>query len=170
MKRPLLILFVSLGLTLVVNTAVAQIKISYIDLKALVAQMPEAKDVKAQVDAYEKQFIDQLTVMNNEFITKEHGSAGNAKMTDSARIIMGIKLQNVQKQMEDFQLKAIKMVEAKSNELLKPLSDKAIAILNAIAKENRISYIIDSSKGTKIIVSSDGTDLMAAVKAKLGIK
>ncbi|MDN3583674.1 OmpH family outer membrane protein [Mucilaginibacter flavus] len=171
MKRSILVLFVSLSLILAGNVAKAQAKIGYIDFQALLGQMPEAKGVKAQIDTYQKQFVDQLTAMNNELQTKgQEYQSQSAKMTDAARIAKETELQDIQKRMEDLQNSARQQVEAKSNELVKPLSDKAIAALNAIAKETGLSYVIDSSQGTQVIVSPDGTDLMNAAKAKLGIK
>lgn len=171
MKRFLLILFTSLSLILGSNATSAQVKIGYIDLEALMAQMPETKEVKKQVDVYQKQFIDQLTAMNDEYTAEPHDWP--RKLTDSARMAIGIKLQAIQKKMEVLQNKSLKLIAAKKEELLKPLSDKAIAVLSEIAKENGISYVIDSSKGTRLIVSfvaSDEINLMDAAKAKLGIR
>lgn len=171
MKRSFLILFVSLSLVLAGNLAKAQSKIGYIDFQALLGQMPEAKGVKAQIDAYQKQFVDQLTAMNTELQTKGHDyQAQSPKMTDAARLAKENELQDLQRRIEDLQNSARQQVDAKSSELVKPLSDKAIATLNAIAKETGISYVIDSSQGTQVIVSPDGTDLMTVAKAKLGIK
>ncbi|MCS3737747.1 OmpH family outer membrane protein [Mucilaginibacter dorajii] len=171
MKRPFLILFVSLSLVLAGNMAKAQSKIGYVDFQALLGQMPEAKGIKAQIDAYQKQFVDQLTTMNTEFQTKgQEYQAQGPKMTDAARLAKETELQDLQKRIEDLQNSARQQVEAKSNELVKPLSDKAIAALSAIAKETGLAYVIDSSQGTQVIVSPDGTDLMNAAKARLGIK
>jgi outer membrane protein len=170
MKRFLLILLTSISLILVGDMANAQVKIGYIDLKALIAQMPEAKEVKKQVDAYQQQFVDQLTAMMNEYTSSWPCCDGYPKMTDSLRKVIGEKLQAIQKKMQDVQDDAVKKVEAKSKELYKAVSDKAISALTEIAKENGISYVIDSSKGTRLIIASDGTDLMAAAKVKLGIR
>lgn len=150
------------------NATSAQVKIGYIDLEALMAQMPETKEVKKQVDVYQKQFIDKLTAMNDEYTAEPHDWP--RKLTDSARIAIGIKLQEIQTQMQDFQDKAIKLVAAKKKELTKPVSEKAITTINEIAKENGISYVIDSSKGTRLIIALDGIDLTPAAKAKLGIR
>lgn len=173
MKRSLIFLITSLSLILGSNAASAQVKIGYIDLKALIAQMPETKEVKKQVDAYQKQFTDQLTAMMNEYTDRWPCCDGYPKLTDSLRDVIGKELQAIQKKMQDYQDDAIKKVEAKSKELYKPVSDKAIAALTEIAKENRISYVIDSSKNNRLIVAfvaSDGINLMDAAKAKLSIR
>lgn len=149
----------------------AQTKIGYVNFQALVGQMPEAKTIKPQIDAYQKQFVDQLTTMNNELQTKgKDYQAQSATMTEAVRTTKQTELQDLQKRMQDYQANAQQQVDAKSNELVKPLSDKARAAINDVAKEKGITYVLDSSQGTPLLVSADGTDLMVPVKAKLGIK
>jgi len=149
----------------------AQAKIGYIDFQTLIGQMPEAKTIKPQIDAYQKQFVDQLTTMNNELQTKGKELQSQSKtMTDAVRATKQTELQDLQKRMQDYQTNAQQQVEAKSNELIKPLSDKARAAINSVAKEKGIAYVLDSSQGSPLLVSNEGTDLMVPVKAKLGIK
>lgn len=151
--------------------AKAQTKFGYINFQALVGQMPEAKTIKPQIDAYQKQFVDQLTTMNNELQTKGKAFQDQSKtMTDAVRTTKQNELQDLQKRMQDYQTNAQQQVEAKSNELIKPLSDKARTAVNTVAKEKGITYVLDSSQGSPLLVASDGTDLMVPVKAKLGIK
>jgi len=175
MKRPLLILFTLLSMALASNRATAQVKIGYIDLDTLMAQMPETKDVKKQMDAFTKPFIDHLTKMNDDYTNyTSYGFAYiDRTMTDSILAVESKKLQMIQKEMQDFQDNAIVQIEEKKKELTKPILDKAIAIIKDIATENGISYVIDSSKNTRLIVAfvaSDGINLMDAAKAKLGIR
>ncbi|MGF7040242.1 OmpH family outer membrane protein [Mucilaginibacter lappiensis] len=149
----------------------AQTKIGYIDFQSLVGQMPEAKTIKPQIDAYQKQFVDQLTTMNNELQTKGKDFQAQSKtMTDAVRTTKQNELQDLQKRMQDLQTSAQQQVEAKSNELVKPLSDKARAAVNDVAKEKGITYVLDASQGSPLLVSNQGTDLMVSVKTKLGIK
>lgn len=172
MKRPFLILLTLLCIALASNKATAQVKIGYIDLDTLMAQMPETKDVKKQMDAFTKPFIDHLTKMNDDY-TSYLPAYVDRTMTDSIRAVESKKLQMIQKEMQDFQDNAIVQIEEKKKELTKPILDKAIAIIKDIATENGIGYVIDSSKNTRLIVAfvaSDGVNLMDAAKAKLGIR
>lgn len=149
----------------------AQSKIGYVDFQGLVGQMPEAKTIKPQIDAYQKQFVDQLTTMNNELQTKGKAFQDqSATMTDAVKATKQTELQDLQKRMQDYQTNAQQQVDAKSAELIKPLSEKARAAVNAAAKEKGIAYVLDASQGSPLLVSADGTDLMAAAKIKLGIK
>ncbi len=152
------------------NMAKAQTKIGYIALDQLVDQMPETKVAIKTITDYNKQFIDQLTAMNNELQTKgQTYQAQRATMTDAVRTSKESELQDLQKRLQDFNTTAQQQVEAKKTELGKPIIDKARAAVALIAKEKGYTYVINSSQ-TDLIVSPAGDDLMAEVKAKLGLK
>jgi outer membrane protein len=78
-------------------------------------------------------------------------------------------LQDIQKRMQDFNTTAQQKFDEKSNELVKPLSDKAHTAVEAVAKEKGYTYVINSAQ-TQFIIAPPADDLMEAVKAKLGIK
>ncbi len=170
MKKLFKVALVAVCMLSIGNFAKAQTKIGYINFQALLAQMPEAKTVKSQIDIYQKQFIDQLTVMNNELQAKGQDFQKNSTtMTDAVRSAKQSELQDIQKRMQDYQNDASQKVDAKSNELSKPLIDKARAAVTEVAKEKGYTYVLDSSQ-TTLIVSPDSDDMMTAVKLKLGLK
>jgi outer membrane protein len=59
------------------------------------------------------------------------------------------------------------MLNEKQQVLLKPIHDKALDIINTVAKENGYTYILDASA---LIVSPPADDILPLVKKKLGIK
>src|SRR4051812_45098987 len=131
MRNVFKITLVAVCLLFVGQFARAQAKIGYIDFQSLIGQLPEAKTIKPQIDAYQKQFVDQLTTMNNELQTKGKELQSQGKtLTDAVRTTKQTELQDLQKRMQDYQTNAQQQVEAKSNELIKPLSDKARAAIN----------------------------------------
>lgn len=171
MKKLFKVAAVALSMLFLGNFAKAQTKIGYINFAELVRAMPEFKTVQSQIDVYQKQFVDQLTTMNNTFSTEAQGFQKNsATMTDAVRTSKQAELQDMQKRMQDFQNNAQQQVEAKSNEWYKPLTDKARTAVNAVAKEKGYTYVFDSSQGAPLIVSPEGDDLLAAVKVKMGLK
>jgi outer membrane protein len=170
MKKLFKVALVAVGMIFAGNFANAQTKIGHINFNQLIDLMPEAKTVQTQMQAYQKTFMDQLTTMNNEYTTKgQEFQKTQDKMTDAVRSAKGAELQDMQKRMNDFQTNAQQQVTAKSNELGKPLIDKATAAVNAVAKEKGYAYVLDSSQIT-LLVSPDADDLLAAVKLKLGLK
>ena len=136
MKKLFKVALVAVGMLFAGNFANAQTKIGHINFNQLIDMMPETKTVTAQMQAYQKTFIDQLTTMNNEYQAKgQDFQSKSATMTDAVRTAKGNELQDMQKRMTDYQNNAQQQVEQKKNELGKPLFDKATAAVNAVAKE-----------------------------------
>jgi outer membrane protein len=170
MKKLFKVALVAVCIVFAGNIAKAQNKIGYINMNQLVDQMPETKVAMANITAYNKQFIDQLTTMNNELQSKGQAyQAQRATMTDAIRTAKESELSDLQKRFQDYQNTAQQQVDAKRNELGKPILDKARAAAAQVAKEKGYTYVFDSSQ-TELIVSPPGDDLMADVKVKLGIK
>jgi outer membrane protein len=170
MKRIFKVAIVASCMLFAANFAQAQTKIGYLNFNELVRAMPEFKTVQTQIDTYQKQFIDQLTVMNNELQGKIKDFQKNSTtMTDAVRTAKQTEIQDIQKRLQDYQNNAQQQVDAKTNELSKPLVDKAHAAVSAVAKEKGYTYVLDSSQ-VQVLVSPEGDDILAAVKAKLGLK
>jgi outer membrane protein len=170
MKKLFKVALVAVCMLFVGNFAKAQAKIGYVNFTELVRSMPEFKTVQTQIESYQKQFLDQLTTMNNTFQTEAKDfQTQSATMTDAVRTAKQTELQDMQKRIQDYQNNAQQQVDAKSSELFKPLSDKARAALSEVAKEKGYSYVLDSSQ-VQLLVSPDGDDLMVPVKTKLGLK
>jgi outer membrane protein len=152
------------------NIAEAQSKIGHIAFNQLIDQMPETKTIQKQIQDYQKTFVDQLTALNTELTTNAQSyDAKKASMTDAARTAKESELQDQNKRLQDFQAKAQQQVGDKTNQLSKPLLDKARAAVQQVAKEKGYAYVLDTSQ-TELLVSPETDNLMAAVKAKLGLK
>lgn len=170
MKRLLKVALVAVCIVFAGNIAKAQTKIGFIALDQVVDQMPETKAAITNITAYNKQFIDQLTTMNTELQSKGQAyQAQRATMTDAIRTAKEAELTDMNKRFQDYQNQAQQQVEAKRNELGKPIIEKVRAAVNQVAKEKGYTYVFNSSQ-TDMIVSPPGDDLMAEVKAKLGLK
>jgi outer membrane protein len=170
MKRLFKVALTAGFLFMATSFANAQTKIGHINFNQLVDLMPEAKTVNTQITAYNKSFADQLQTMYTELQTKgQTYEKGRAAMTDAVRTAKEAELQDMQKRMQDFQNTAQQQVEAKKNELGKPIIDKARAAIATVAKEKGYAYVLDSSQ-VDLIVSPAGDDLLDAVKVKLALK
>jgi outer membrane protein len=170
MKKLFKVALVAVCMLFVGNFAQAQSKIGYINFGELIHSMPEFKTVQTQLDSYQKQFLDQLTVMNTSFQTEVKSfQTQSATMTDAVRTAKQSELQDMQKRIQDYQNNAQQQVDAKTNELSKPMVDKAHAAISEVAKEKGYNYVLDSSQ-VQLLVSPEGDDIGPAVKAKLGLK
>ena len=152
------------------NVAEAQSKIGHINFNQLIDQMPETKTIQKQIQDYSKTFQDQLTTMQTELTTNAQGyDAKRATMTDAARTAKESELQDMQKRLQDYNTKAQQQVGDKTNQLSKPLLDKARVAVQSVAKEKGYTYVFDTAQ-TELLVSPDSDNMMAAVKTKLGLK
>jgi outer membrane protein len=108
--------------------------------------------------------------MNNELQSKSQAyQAARATMTDAVRGAKESELNDLNKRLQDYSNDAKQKVDAKRDELGKPIIDKARAAVAQVAKEKGYTYVINSSQ-TDLIVSPPGDDMITEVKAKLGLK
>jgi outer membrane protein len=148
----------------------AQSKIGHINFNAIIDILPDTKTVSATLQAYQKTFMDQLSIMQTDLQAKAADyDAKKATMTDAVRQLKEGELQDLQKRAQDYQANAAQKVDQKKEELVKPLFDKVRATISLVAKEKGYAYVIDSSQN-ELLVSPDADDLLAAVKLKLGLK
>ncbi|WDF56834.1 OmpH family outer membrane protein [Mucilaginibacter sp. KACC 22063] len=169
MKKLLKVALVAGCMLMAGNFAKAQTKLGYIRFNDLIEAMPETKTVQTQLQAYQKQFMDQLNALNTEYTSKLQAyQSGRASMTDAIRTAKETELGDIQKRMQDYQNTAQQQVTDKGNELFKPVTEKARTAINAVAKEKGYTYVIDTTQ-VELIVAPTGDDLLAAVKAKLGL-
>jgi len=171
MKKLLKVVLVAVCIVFAGTLAKAQTqKIGYVNFNNVVDQMPDTKVISSTLQTYNQTFITQLQSMQTEYQTKgQDYEAKRATMTDAVRAQKEAELTDLSKRIQDYQTTAQQKVEARKEELGKPLLDKIKAAVTAVAKEKGYAYVIDSSAGI-FIVSPDADDLMAAVKLKLGLK
>ncbi|MDB5031475.1 OmpH family outer membrane protein [Mucilaginibacter sp.] len=152
------------------NFAKAQTKIGHIAFDQVVGLLPELATVKTQLAAYQKTWSDQLGTLNTEYQNKLNDyQSKQATMTDAVKSLKQAELTDLGKRFQEQQSNAQQQVDAKTNELSKPLIDKVRAAVTAVAKEKGYAYVLNSTQ-TDLLVSPDADDLMPAVKAKLGLK
>lgn len=145
-------------------------KLAYIDSKALLGDMPEIKKANTDIEAFAKQYRDQMEAMEKEGQKKvQEYQAGEKTMTDAVKTVKQKELQDLQNRIQSFQQTAEEKVGAKQQELYKPVLDKANKAINDVAKEKGYSYVFDLSNGT-LLYANESDNILPLVKAKLGIK
>ena len=170
MKNLLKVAAVALCMVFMGNFAKAQTKIGYISMDQVMQLMPELKTIQTQMQGIQKPYMDQLTTMNNDLQTmgKDY-EAKQATMTDAVRLAKQSEIQDLQKRINDYTETARTAVDAKSNELLKPVIEKIRVAVTAVAKEKGYTYVVNSTT-TEFVVAPPTDDLFVPVKAKLGLK
>ncbi len=171
MKKSLML---AAALMLAATTASVAQKIGYTNVDYVLSQMPESKQIEADLKAYSGQLEAQLKSKTTEFQTKlEAYQKGGATMTDLVKADKEKELQNLQSSIQDFQKSADQSLQQKQQVLLKPALDKLQKTIDDVAKENGYSYILNSDAGygtTPVLLHApEDANISDLVLKKMGV-
>lgn len=154
-------------LTLGFGSIQAQNKTAHINFQELVILMPEIKvmnDELAKLDKTQQDDLKAADLALKAKLAKYKSEA--ASQTEAENKKRQLEVQNDEQRLYSTSQVAQKTMGEKRNEKLAPIVEKAQKAINDVAKEKGIAYVFDSST----LLTATGTDLMADVKAKLGIQ
>ena len=162
-KTLLLIAIVTLGF----NVAQAQTKVAHINTDLLLSLMPETKTLNADLEKLSKTYETELKAENDKLTAKlKKYEAEVNSQTDEVNQQRGAEVQQDQQNLYQASQVAREEISKKRDEQLKPILDKAKKAIEEVAKEQGFVYVLDASS----LIVPNGTDLLPAVKTKLGIK
>jgi outer membrane protein len=126
----------------------APIKIGYTNVDYVMSQMPESKQIEADLKAYSAQLENQLKSKYQEFETKGQAyQKGAATMTDVVKADKEKELMNLRTSIEEFQKNADVSLQKKQQQLMEPVLDKLQKAIDDVAKENGYTYVFNSDAG-----------------------
>lgn len=166
------ILFVALLLLAGTTSMAQQLKLAYINSNEIVSLMPEIKTVQEQMQTFEKELNDTYQGMQTELTNKATEYKKNAETwPDAVKAQKEKELNGISENIQTFNAAAEQDMQKKYSELMQPVLTKVQDAINAIGKENSITYILDTKNGT-ILYIDEASAINAAplVKAKLGLK
>ncbi len=168
------ILMLAAGLMLAATTVSVGQKIGYTNVDYVLSQMPESKQIEADLKAYSGQLEAQLKSKTTEFQTKlEAYQKGGATMTELVKADKEKELQNLQSSIQDFQKSADQSLQQKQQQLLKPALDKLQKTIDDVAKENGYAYVLNSDAGygtTPVLLHApDDANISDLVLKKMGV-
>lgn len=162
--------FIAVVLTLGATTFTnAQSKIAHIASQELIEQMPAYTDAMNQLEKLRKTYDTEIKDMVTEAqaTMKRYETEAGTKTDEENRERM-MELQQTQQAVAQFRQNAMKELQQKEIELLKPVYEKARTAIQKVAREKGYEYVFDSTTGTGLILA-DGYNLMDDVKAELGL-
>lgn len=159
----LCVIFISAG-------AFAQQKYGHINSGDILDAMPEFKQMNTTLDNKRQQYAYQLQRMYEDYQKKgkELNEYGNSMM-QAVREERMLELDSLQQAITLFEGSAQGEVEKLQAKLLKPLNDKYLKVVEAIAKENGYAYIFDLSSGIVTYHPENSGDVTDLVKKRMGI-
>ncbi|MFV0541707.1 MAG: OmpH family outer membrane protein [Aestuariibaculum sp.] len=166
MKQLRTILFASAFIVGFVSFTQAQSKVAHINTQELIAAMPEAKEAQKQLETLGKTYEADMQASITEYQnTAKQYDAEAATKTDEENAKRAQELQEKQMRLQQFRADAQKDLAQKEAELFKPIQEKAMKAIQDVAKAQGYQYVLDRAT----LIVADGKDILADVKAKLGI-
>ncbi|MEQ9298076.1 MAG: OmpH family outer membrane protein [Cyclobacteriaceae bacterium] len=144
------------------------IKIGYLDLDQIFANMPEMIAADSLARAYEQELQASLNAKYQDYQVKlEAYQAEGQSMDEVLKQDAEKELQDMQAQLEQFRANANQAIGKKKQELLVPLRTKVREAIDKIAESSNYTHIF-STDGSLVYVKDESTDLSEAVAKELG--
>lgn len=152
------------------GTGFAQQKYGHINSGDILDAMPEYKQMNATIEGKKKQYAYQLQRMYEDYQrkTKEVNDYG-ISMMEAVREERLKEIDSLQQAITGFEGSAQGEVEKLQSKLMKPLNDKYLKVVQAVAKENGYTYIFDLATGVVAYYPENTGDITDLVKKKMGI-
>tara|TARA_B100000902_G_scaffold246593_1_gene233389 strand:+ start:4563 stop:5060 length:498 start_codon:yes stop_codon:yes gene_type:complete len=165
MKKILLLL----SIILFIENINAQNKFGYIDSQELLILMPERKTAEEEVQSFAKSLESQLTSMTGEYQQSvQEYQTNEATYTDLVKQDKIAEITALEQRIQAFQQNAQQSLQAKEQELLEPILNKARKAIEDVAKEGNYTYIFDKSVGS-ILYVKESENILSLVKKKMNL-
>jgi outer membrane protein len=155
------------------STGMSAQKYGHLNFGNLIAAMPETEVADSQLEAYQKQLVAKGEEMAEAF-QQEYGEfvqrVQAGEMPPKEQQERQEVLQQKQQEILQYEREVVQKVQEKRQELLEPIVKRAEEAIAQVAEENGYVMIFDTSSFNAVLFAEDSTDIMAAVKAKLGLE
>ncbi len=167
-----LVFFVTVASSTFAQTPVAQ-KIGYADWDFIFSQMPEFKQIDAELKAHRTQLETTIEAKQRDLQTKyEAFTKLPATTPDAIRADRQRELEQLNESLQKFSTDAQASMQNKQNALMEPVFSKVGKAIEEVAKENGFSFIINPQllQGGDILLYSDEKfNISELVLKKLGV-
>ncbi|MBO4557159.1 MAG: OmpH family outer membrane protein [Bacteroidales bacterium] len=166
-KLALVLLLASFALSL----SAQNIKFGHINTQELVSLMSERDSAVKQLQAYQKDLMEEMESMQTEFNNKYNTyMQKQATWTDAIKQSKESELQEMSQRIQQFQQTAQQDLAQLEQNLLAPIFEKAKGAIAKIAKEKGLSYVFEISANPLAYYNeAQSLDLLPLAKAALGV-
>ena len=171
--RKILILILLSGISMATWAQAPVQKIGYADWDYIFTQMPEYKQIEAEMKTHGDQLQNQLQAKYKDYEAKLKAyQTGAATMVDAVRIDKENELTQLQENIQKFQQDAQASIQNKQDQLMRPVFGKVGKAIEDVAKENGYSFIINPQLiggGDILLYSDEKYDVSDLVLKKMGV-
>ncbi len=152
----------------------AQLKIGYIDSDTILDNSPDMQEVKQKIDALVQEWQTELRKMESELKAKQDDyEKRKLIMTEETSADALAEIKKQEKDIADYRDKkfgANGELFQKQDELMKPVQNKILNIIQDLAKEEELDYVFDRSGDILFLYAKPDYDLTSKVIAKLKLE
>lgn len=143
-------------------------KFGHIDTQSIMQGMPEFIKAKGDIDAQQKQYENDLKLMQDELQRKSEEydktkSTMNATKQQETETALQQMYQKIQQTYQDNQ----QALSKASQEKMQPITEKLVKAIKNVGKAGGYVYIMDQASGIPYISDTLSKDVTAEVKAEL---
>lgn len=167
-----LFLMVALVVSMGVNAQSPALKIGFADVDYIFNEMPEFKQIEAELQAVQKQLKTQIDKQAAEFKTKlEEYNRYGAETLPAVRANTERELQQLQANLQQLQEDAQTTIQQKQAALMDPVYKKISKAIEDVAKENGFSLILTTQVGglDVVLYGEEKLDTSDLVLKKMGV-
>lgn len=167
-----IVLLVVLGVSSFISYAQTASKVGFADVDYIFSQMPESKQIEAELKSTQTQLKNQIDGKAQEFQKKLGDYQANAgTMLDAVRVNTERELQQLQQNLEKLQQDAQATIQNKQVQLMDPVYKKVSKAIEDVSKENGYTLVINSVIGgvDAVLYGDESHDVSDLVLKKLGI-
>ena len=146
-------------------------KFGHLNSADIMQAMPEYKTAQTELQNLEKQYTNELQMMESE-LAKKSDADEKEKATLPANIAQRreAELQDLYGRMQQYYQESQQQLAQASQEKMNVLVEKITKAIKEVGVAGGYLYIFDTSSGIPYISETLSTDVTAAVKTKLGIQ
>ena len=145
----------------------AQVKMAFVDSEVIIAQLPEAQEVKKKLEDMQKLYVDTITAAETDIKSKadafktkyedaqkqiEAGklTADQIKTLEGELGLMQEEVQNLDQQLAAYKQGVQKVLYDAQVELFKPVKEKITKAIEGLAKELKYNMVLDKASDALI--------------------
>ena len=162
--------FLTIALIAFSFSAFSQIKLGHVNSAELMRLMPELAAAEQELQTHSRELENVLRTMITEYENLVADFQANqqqwSELIQQTRVRA---IQDLENRIQEFRQTSERDFEQQRDRLFTPIIEKARKAIEDVAKENKYSYIFDTSGGT-LLFANESDDVLELVKKKLNLK
>jgi len=144
-------------------------KFGVVNTQTIIQDLPDFKEAQEQVASASKKYEEEFKKLQEQM--EKNYAEFQALAADTPESIKERRMQDIQdldQKMQQFHATATQDIQRQQETLLAPIQEKVRQALNAVGKENNMTFIFENVM--PVYTGTDVTDVTPMVRTKLGLK